>query len=378
VRLINVSDGSSIWAATYDEKFTDVFTVQDAISRKVADALAVRLTSEEEQRLTRRYTDDVEAYQLYMTGRYQWAKLTPPDIKKSIDYFQQAIAKDRTYALAYFGLAEANRALAINADVPPKDCLPPAKAAATKALEIDPSLPEAHASLSFSLVWYEWDWANGEREARKAIALNQNSAHGHFACAHIFSDRGQHDEAIAQIGKARELDPVFLLYAALEGMFLHHAGRNAEAATKLQKLAEVDPNFWVTHLILGRVYIQQRKYPEAIAEFEKGKELSHGNSEAIGSIGYTAALAGDKPKARAVLDELKALSNQRYIPPFNIALVHNGLGEQEEALAQLEKACDERDVRVTLLAVDPRWDSLRSHPKFASILKRIGLWQPRN
>jgi TolB-like protein/Flp pilus assembly protein TadD len=372
-RLINVMDGSSLWAGTFDEKFTDVFAVQDAISQKVADALALRLSSEEKERLTKRYTENVEAYQLYITGRYQWSKLTPPDIRKGIGFFQQAIDLDPSYALAYFGLAEANRSLAINADVASKDCLPQAKAAARKALEIDESLAEAHASLSFSLAWYDWDWAGAEREAKRAIALNPNSGHAHFAYAHVLADLGRHDEAIAEIAQARQLDPVFLIYRALEGMFLYHARRDDEALAKLQKLLELDPNFWVTHLMLGKVYAQQRKYPQAIAEFGKARELSHGNSEAIGSIGYVDGLMGDKAKAQAVLEELKTLSNQHYIPPYNIALVYHGLGEQSEALTSLEKGCEERDVRLTLLKVDPRWDSLRSDRRFAAILKRIGL-----
>jgi TolB-like protein/class 3 adenylate cyclase len=287
-RLINVTDGSSPWAATFDEKFTDVFAVQDAISQKVANALALRLSGEEKNRLTKRYTNNVDACQLYITGRYHWSIFTPPDIRKSIDFFQQAIDLDPAYALVYFGLAEANRSLSINADVPSKDCLPKAKAAATKALEIDESLAEAHASFSFSLIWFDWDWAAAEKEAKRAVALNPNSAHAHFAYAHLLSDLGRNDEAIAEIAQARELDPAFLLYRALEGMVLHHAGRNDEALAKLQQVIELDANFWITHLMLGKVYTQQRKYPEAIAEFSKARELSHGNSEAIGSIGYAA------------------------------------------------------------------------------------------
>ena len=372
-RLINVSDGASLWAGTFDEKMTDVFAVQDAISQKVADALALRLSGEEKERLTRRYTDNLEAYQLYLTGRYHWTKFTPPDIRKGIGFFQQAIELDPKYALAYFGFAEANRSLAINADVPSKDCLPQAKAAAIKALEIDDSLAEAHASLSFSLIWYDWDWDGGAREAQRAIALNPNSAHSHFALAHVLSDQGRHDQALAEVARARELDPVFLLYRALEGMFFHHAGRDAEALERLQKTADLDSNFWVTHLMLGKVYTQQRKYSEALEEFGKARELSHGNSEAIASIGYTAALAGDELKAQAVLDELKALSNEHYVPPVNVALVLNALGKKDEALASLEKGCEDRDVRLTLLKVDPRWDSLRSDPRFIAILKRIGL-----
>jgi TolB-like protein/class 3 adenylate cyclase/Tfp pilus assembly protein PilF len=372
-RLINVADGASLWADTFDEKFTDVFAVQDAISQKVADALALRLSGEEKSRLAKRYTENVEAYQLYLTGRYHWSKLTPPDIWKGIGFFQQAIDLDPDYALAYTGLAVADRALAMNADVPSKDCLPQAKAAAMKAIELDDSLAEAHSALSFGLIWYDWDWAAAEKEAKRALALDPNSAMSHFAYAHVLSDQGHHQEAIAEIAHARELDPIFLLIRAIEGMFLHHAGRNDEALTRLQTALELDPNFWVTHLMLGRVYIQQRKYPEALVEFTKARELSHGNSEAIGSIGYVEALAGDKEKARAVLEELKVLSNQHYVPSSNVAMVYNGLGDRNEALSSLEKACDERDARLTLLKVDPRWDSLRSDPRFAAILKRIGL-----
>ena len=372
-RLTKVSDGSSLWAGTFDEKFTDVFTVQDAISEQVATALALRLTGEEKQRLTRRYTENVDAYQLYLAGRYHWAKLTPPDIRQAIGLFERAIQADPNNALAYFGLAESYRSLAINADVPSKDCLPQAKAAAQKALQIDESLAEAHASLSFTLIWFDWAWKEAEREAQRAIALNPNSAHAHFAYAHVLSDLGRHDEAIAQIRQARSLDPVFLLYSALEGMFLHHAGRNSEAESKLLKAVEVEPNFWISHLMLGKVYTHEQRYPEAIAQFEKAKELSNGNSEAIASVGYVHAMAGDSAKARAVLDELNKVASSHYVPPVNVAMLYNATGSQAQAITELNKACDERDVRLTLLKVDPRWGSIRSNPGFTAILHRIGL-----
>jgi serine/threonine protein kinase/tetratricopeptide (TPR) repeat protein len=372
-RLINVTDGSSLWGATFDEKFTDVFALEDAISQKVADALALRLTGKEKEGLTKRSTESVEAYQLYLMGRYQSSKLTPPDIRKAIGSFQQAIALDPNYALAYSGLAELNRGLAITSDVPSKDCLPQAKAAAKKALEIDDSLAEAHAELSLSLIWYDWDWAGGEREAKRAIAVNPNSAYAHFTYAAVLSDLGRHDEAIAEGAKAIELEPVSLLFNALQGMFLHHARRDDQAFTQLQKTLQIDPNFWVTHLVLGGIYAQQQKFPEAVAEFTKAKELSHGNSQTIGSIGYVAGLTGDKTTAQAVLGELKTRSAQAYIPPCNVALVYNGLGNQDEVLRQLEKAVDERDVRLNFLKVAPTWDSFRSNPRFIAILKRIGL-----
>jgi TolB-like protein/Tfp pilus assembly protein PilF len=370
-RLISVADGGSRWAATFEEKFTDVFAVQDAISQKVADALALRLSGEEKKRLTRRYTENVDAYQLYLTGRYHHARLIPPEVRTAMGFYQQAIDLDSNYALAYFGLAEANRSLAITSDIPSKECLPQATAAAKKALQIDDSLAEGHASLSFSLIWYDWDWVNGEREGKRAVALNPNSPYSHFALAHVLSDLGRHDEALVEARRAVELDPVFFLFSALEGMFLHHARRDDEALAQLQKTLQLDPTFWVTHLTLGKVYIQQRKYPEAIEAFTKARDLSRGNSEAIASIGYVAALSGDKAKAQAVLDELKASGH--YVPPVNVALVYNGLGDQDEALSWLEKGCEERDVRLTLLKVDPRWDTCRSNPRFAAILKRIGL-----
>ena len=372
-RLIRVADGASLWAGTFDEKFTDVFTVQNTISQRVADALALRLSGDEKERLAKRYTENVEAYQLYLTGRYHWNKLSPPEIKTSLGFFQQAIEKDPSYALAYFGLAESYRALAINADVPSRDCLPQSKAAAMKALELDDSLPEAHASLAFSLIWFDWDWTAAEAHAKRAIALNPNSALAHFSYAHVLSDLGRHDQAIAEMSRARELDPVFLAIRALEGMFLIHAGRDVEANAKLQKAVELDPNFWITHLMLGKVALQLKQYPEAITQFTKARELSHGNSETIGSIGYTLAQEGKAAEARAVLNELKAISSDHYVPPYNIALVHVGLGEQEEALQLLEKACDQRDVRVTLLKVDPRLNAIRSAPGFDKLLKRVGL-----
>jgi TolB-like protein len=208
-RLINVADGSSLWAETFDEKFTDLFAVQDVISQKVADALALRLSGEEKNRLTKRYTENLAAYQLYLTGRYHAALLTPPEIREAMRFYQQAIDLDPSYALAYFGLAEANRSLAINADVPSRDCLPQAKAAANKALEIDESLAEAHASLSFSLIWFDWDWSGAEKEAKRAILLNPNSAMAHFSYAHVLSALGRHDEAVREGARAVELEPVF-------------------------------------------------------------------------------------------------------------------------------------------------------------------------
>ena len=372
-RLIRVADGSSLWANTFDEKFTDVFSVQDAISQKVADALALRLSGEENKRLTKRYTDNVEAYQLYLTGRYHWNKLTPPEIAKSIGFFKQAIDLDPTYALAYFGLADAYRALAPTSEVPPKDILPQAKAAATKALEIDESLAEPHATLAFIHTWFDWDWAGAEREAKRAIELNPNFGLAHIAYAQLLSYRGLHQEAISEAARARELDPLSSIINTLNGSVLLYARRDDEASMTLQKTLELDPNFWIAHYFFGKTYLAKKKYSDAIAEFSKARELSGGSSLAIGMIGYGWALAGDLAKARAVLTELKSLSGQRYIPPSNVAVLCFALGEKDEAFIWLEKAYQDHDVRLSRMKVDPEWDSMRSDPRFVAILKRIGL-----
>ena len=372
-RLINVADGSSLWANTFDEKFTDVFAVQDAISQKVANALALRLSGEENKRLTRRYTENVEAYQLYLTGRYHWNKLTPPEITKSIGFFKKAIDLDPTYALAYFGLADAYRSLAPTSEVPSKDTLPQAQAAATKALELDETLAEPHATLAFIHTWYDWDWSAAEREAKRAIELNPNWSFGHIAYAQMLSVTGRSQEAIAEGARAVELDPLSLIINALNGYHLHLARRDDEAIARLKKTVELDSSFWIAHQFLGMAYIEKKMYPEAIAEFSQAVKLSGGNSEPLALNGYVSVLSGDAAKGRAVLKELKSLERQRYVPPSNLALLSYVLGEQDEAFSWLEKAYQDRDIRLCRLKVDSKWDSMRSEPRFVEILKRIGL-----
>jgi serine/threonine-protein kinase len=372
-RLINVADGSSLWANTFDEKFTDVFAVQDAISQKVADALALRLSGEENKRLTRRYTENVEAYQLYLTGRFHWNKLTPPEITKSIEFFKKAIDLDPTYALAYFGLADAYRALAPTGEVPPKDILPQAKAAAAKALEIDESLAEPHVTLAFIHTWFDWDWAGAEREARRAIELNPNLGFAHLAYAQLLSHLARHQEALTEAKRARELDPLSLIINTLYGSYLYAARQNEEAEAQLRKTLDLDPNFWIAHLFMGNVLIEKGKYSEAVQELDKARELSGGNSEPLSMTGYAWVKAGDSAKAKAVLQELKSLSAQRYVPANNVALLCSALGEKDEALTWLEKGYEDRDMRLCRLKVEPKWDAMRSDPRFIAFLKRLGL-----
>lgn len=371
-RLLNVADGASLWTGSFDEKFTDVFGVEDAISGRVAHALALHLSPEEEQRVRKRYTANSAAYQLYLAGRYHWSRITLPEIRKSIEFFRAAIDLDPGYALAYAGLAESYRALPITSDVPSNEAMPQAKEAAAKAIEIDDSLAEPHASLTFVRFWYDWDWTGAEREGRRAIELNDNSAFAHLAYSHLLSDLGRHEEAIAEGERARELEPVSLIINALNGALRYYAGRLEEGAILLRATLDLEPEFWVARLFLGKIQSEQKRYGDALKEFERARKSSRENSETIAMIGYVQALAGETVKARATLAELKALARQRYIPPVNMAVIHLGLGERDKAFAWLEKAFQDRDVRLSFMKVDPKWDPWRTDRRFAAVLQRLG------
>ena len=371
-RLVGIG-GEQLWAGQFDEKFTDIFTVQDAISGRVAGALALHLGGEEERRLTKRYTDNVAAYELYLRGRYHLFKLTPTEVRKGLEFFQEAVRVDPSYALAYTGIADAYRTLPITSDVAPRDAFPKAKEAVTKALELDDSLAEAHAILGWIKFWFDWDWAGAESEFRRAIDLNPNNTDARRGYAHLLSNIGRHEEALREVERARELDPLSLITNTIQGQFLHFAGRNDEAMQSFNKAFELDPNFWVAHVNLAYVFIEKKMYGQALTELTKAREQSGGNTTAISLTGYVLALSGERGRARDVLEELRKLSGQRYVPPYNLAIVHHGLGEREEALVWLERAYEERDILLTFVGVDHKWEALRSDHRFVNLLDRMHL-----
>jgi TolB-like protein/Flp pilus assembly protein TadD len=373
VRLIKVADGSSPWSGTYDEKFTDVFSVQDTISQKVVEALALKLNPEDQKRLTRRYTDNLDAYQLYLTGRYHYGKLSPPELSKSIGYFEQAIALDQNYALAYFGLAESYRSISMVGDLRPKDTFPQAATAARKAIELDATLAEPHVTLEFVQTWFEWNWEEAEEEGRRAVELNPNLAMAHIALGQALSVKGRVDEALEHVSRARQLDPVSPLIAAFNGAAFTDAKRYDAARNLLQQSIELNPEFWLAHHFLAQLYMVQNKYPEALAEFDLAVQYSHGNSDASSARAYVWAVTGDTAKARQTLEQLQQEATQHYVPPSSIAVIFYGLGDLEQTFAWLEKGCDERDPHLTFLAADPKWDRVRNDPRFIGILQRVGL-----
>jgi DNA-binding winged helix-turn-helix (wHTH) protein/TolB-like protein/Flp pilus assembly protein TadD len=366
-KLLRTSDGKQLWTGQFDEKFTDIFALQDSISERVAAALKIRLGGKEKKHST----ENIEAYQAYMTGRYHLAKLTPPDIRKSIPFFRQAIDIDSRYALAYTGLAQAYGVLGIAGEMPTAEAFPKANAAAKRAIEIDDSLGEAHIAVCMGTFWYDWDWRVAEDACRRGIGIDPNSAasHGHYAM--LLSSTGRHAEALAEAKRSRELDPLDLAQNALEGQFLLNAGRFDEALIHLRKTSELEPKFWLPYMITASAYIEKGMYREAIAESRKEYELSGGNVYPFGT--YALARSGKRDEARAALAELLKLSATKYVPPYNIALIYNALEMPDDALAWLEKGFQQRDPKMTALKVEPKWNNLRSDARFVDLMKRMNL-----
>jgi DNA-binding winged helix-turn-helix (wHTH) protein/tetratricopeptide (TPR) repeat protein len=365
-KLLRVGDGKQLWAQQFDEKFTDIFEVQDLISESVASALKVRLSNREKKHST----ENVEAYQLYMRGRCHALRLTRPETDKAIAYFEQAIELDPSYALAYVGLAQAYLPMALTSGEPSWETVPKAKAAALRAVALDDRLAEGHVILGYTIFWYDRNWQAAENQYLRALELDPNSAEARFGYAHLLSNTLRHQRAIAEIKRARELDPLSLIINAVEGNILFFAGKHNEALDRLNKTIDLEPNFWLSHLFLSRVYSEKGMHVEAVAAAKKAGEIS-GNSQSSAYRAYALAKWGKLIEARALLEELLELSATRYVPPYNIAIVYNGLGERKKALDYLEKGLAENDLRMVFLKVEPQWDKFRSDPRFTTIIRRM-------
>lgn len=373
VRLVRTADGRQIWSDKFDEGSSDIFAVQDSISERVAAELAGKLTREEKALLAKRYTADTEAYDAYLRGNYFWEKRTPEGTRKAIDYFQQALARDPNYALAYAGIANCYSTMPISTDVPPRDAFPKAKEAAMRALAIDERLAEGHIALAYVSYFFDWDWPKAEKEYERALEINPNSPAAHWQHALLLSSLGKHDDAISEIDRAIRLEPLWPMTGALKGHVLFQARRYPEAIDYLLKTLELDNNFWITHIELGKSYQAAGQYAQALQSFGRAHELSQVTSETISLRGYTYAVSGDGEQARKMLRELEALARQRYVPPYNFALLYMGLGNSAQALRWLEKAYREKDVHMVFLGVDPKWDQFRSDSRFVRLADQLNL-----
>lgn len=371
VQLVSVKDQTPLWADKFDEQFTDIFSVEDSISERVAERLALRLSSEERKALAKHHTENTEAHLLSLSGRYRLEKRTPEATRKAIEFFERAIEKDPNYALAYADIAESYFTLSITGSMPPREAFPRAKEAATKALHIDPLLAEAHHNLGVTRFFHDWDWSGAERDFKRAIEINPNYALPHEMYAHLLSNLGRHEEALAESSRALELDPLSLISNAIRGQMLFFAGKYDDAVAHLQKAIDVEPNFWISHLTLGKVYERKKMYQQAITEFQRASDLS-GAPEPKSLLGYTYAVSGKLAEARGVLAELKQMSARHYVAPKHIALVYAGLGERDEMFTWLEKAYEDRDISLTFIKVEPRWDEYRGEPRFGDLLRRVG------
>jgi TolB-like protein/DNA-binding winged helix-turn-helix (wHTH) protein/Tfp pilus assembly protein PilF len=374
VRLLRVSDRSFLWGETFDEQFADIFSLQDSISERVAQALAVRLNSPEKERITKGYTDNGEAYQLYQAGRYSWNKRTEDGLLKSIGFMEQATLANPQYATAYAGLADAYIAASNFNLLSPEEVYPKAKSAARKAIQIDNSLGEAHAALAFSTMLFDWNWADSEREFRKAVDLSPKYGPAHQWYAVGLASAGRFDEAIAEASKAQHADPLSLFINAGIGWVSYLVRDYDRTILECTKTLEMEPGFAPAHVYRGMAYEQKGMFDKAIADLEAARD-SQERPSFSGALGHAYAVAGKKAEARMLLRDLKESSAKHYFPPYYLALIYVGLGEREEALNLLERAYEERYPWLIHLNVDPRLDPLRSEPRFKNLVSRIGWGQ---
>src|SRR5713226_8847351 len=371
--LVDVSKGTQLWGEQYNRKLADILAVQEEISREISEKLRLRLTGEEKTRMAKRPTENIEAYQLYLKGRYYWNKRTEEGFRRAIVYFSEATEKDPNYALAHAGLADSYIVLGYFSLLPAKEAYAKAREAATRALELDETLGEAHNALATAKADYDWDWPGAEREFRRAIELNPGYAITHQWYGRMLSELGRHEEALAEIKRAQQLDPLSLIINAVSGRILLYAGRDDLAIEQLRKTLEIDPNFAHAHQFLGYAYVRKGMFGEAIAEFQRAITLSPNFTQYQAGLGHAYARAGKSAEARKLLSELKEHSKRRYVSWCDFAAIYAGLGEKDQAFACLERAYAQRDARLVELKVDARLDPLRADPRFKDLLRRVGL-----
>jgi TolB-like protein/Flp pilus assembly protein TadD/tRNA A-37 threonylcarbamoyl transferase component Bud32 len=367
--LMNVADGSQLWGGQYNQPHTNLLAVQDEIANEILDKLGGRITGEEKKRATKRYTDDAEAYELYLQGRYHWNKGTIAGYKKSIEYFEHAIEKDPKYALAYAGLADSNLMLGSYW----VESLTDAKAAAVQALRLDPNLAEAHVALGHIKLWLDWDWPAAEKEFRQGIALNDSLALAHNQYAMYLATLGRLPEAISEVKRAQELDPLSPIVNADLGWYLLYSNQAAEAVSQFRKTIEFDTNSVSAHRGLGVALSETGRHDEAIDELKRALDLSENSPVMLGHLGAAYARAGRKADADAVIKQLQTLSAQLYVPSTSVAIIYAAEGDKNRALDWLQKAYDEHDFSIVQLNVAPWFEPLRGEARFQQLLANLRL-----
>ena len=369
--LVKVSDGSQLWGEQYNRDPSDILAIQEEIAKAITESLKFELTQNEKISLTKQSTHNVEAYNLYLRGRYFWNKYSKEWVLKAIDVFKQAIAVDSNYALAYCGLADAYFRLS-NVHFAPREVLPKAKEAALRAIEIDENLAEAHSSLGLIKVYYDHDWNGAESEFRKALKLNPDLISAHQRYGSYLTFLGRFEEAIRYYEMALELDPFSLQINMNLATTYYLRGEYDRAIKHLMKTSELEPDYMPTHFVLGSAYVQQGRLHEAIEEFHYIYKLDEEAYLALGFMGYAHALANERAEAETLLNVLQEISQRKYVSPYSILLIHLGLGQQERVFELLEQLYEESNDWLVWLKVSPELKSLRNDPRFKNLLIRLG------
>lgn len=375
VQLIDVAENRYLWSETYDREMKDVFAIQEDISRAIVDALKIRLSPPESgDPLVSRPTDNLKAYSLYLKGRYYWNTRTEEGLHKGIESFQHAIAEDPRYTLAYCGLADSFTLLGNYGAALPTEVRAAAKAAATGAIELDDHLAEAHTSLGHVRATYDWDWSGAEREYRTALRLNPRYATAHHWYAiTVLAPLARLDEAMTEILQAQELDSISLSINRDVGVILYYRREYEAVIEQCRRMLSLDSAFYGAHWLLGLAYEQLGLCQEAVQEFQKGYELSDGAPRMLGALGHGYALWGKRQEARDALAKLMGLARERYVSPFEMALIHMGLGDSWKSFEWLRKVGEVRSYEIIFLRADPRYDPLRPDKQFLALLEQVGL-----
>ena len=371
--LMDVDTGAQLWGDEFVRRPDDIFALQDELSREISEGLRLRLSSEEERRLTKRDTENPDAYENYLKGLYYWNKRSPDALRTSIGYFNRAIDADPAYALAYAGLADAyNMGSFFNMEAP-REAMPKARSAAEKALAIDDQLAEAHISLAYSAFTYEWDWPAATAHFDRALALDREAVLNSNSYPFYLTVAGRADEAVDVARRAVDRDPLSASRSHILAVQLLLNGRRDEAIEECRRTIGLDPNFAVAHEVLGALLAGKGLYPEALDAAQQAVALSRGAAMSLATVGSVQARLGQEAEARRILQQLSEASKQRYTPGFAFAIVHLGLGEHDQALTWLEKAYEERFPRLAYLRREAVWAPLRANPRFQDLLRRIGL-----
>jgi TolB-like protein/DNA-binding winged helix-turn-helix (wHTH) protein/tetratricopeptide (TPR) repeat protein len=371
IRLIRIKDGQTLWAGKFDEPLADIFALQDSVSARVTEAIAVNLSGEEKKLLTRHPTENTEAYQLYLKGRLFYNQFTEESSQKALECYDKALALDPGYALAYVGKANLYASYS-GQYLPPLEAMPKAREAARKALELDEQLAEAHHAMAVIMHWADWDWAGAEKEFRRALELNPNFETARRNYASFLAEQKRFDEAFAELKQAQELDPLSRSITYHMGYLAYLARRYDQAIEHFKEALALNPNYEVARRGLGCALRQKGNYEEAIAELQRSVELNRFDRQ-LSELGHTYAVVGRKDEAKKIVRELETLSTQRYGSPVRIARIYAGLGEKDRVFELLNKGYDDHSDHLLVLGVDPSFDSVRSDPRFANLLRRINL-----